>query len=114
MKILDVVKKRRMSCREIAGQFQIGKTQAANPVKNEASLIAEYENFQGKGFKYLKRENHQKYKAINIILRKWFKKCVASGIYVSDSLINEEAMNIKQLLNNADLSDFKPSEAWLD
>ena len=35
-----------MSCREIAEQFKIGKTQAANVVKNEASLKAEYENFQ--------------------------------------------------------------------
>ena len=33
IKILDVVKKRKTSCREIEGQFQIGKTQAANVVK---------------------------------------------------------------------------------
>ena len=59
-KILDVVKKMKMSCREIAEQVQIGKTQAANVAKNLASLKAEYENFQGKGFKHLKRENHQK------------------------------------------------------
>ena len=59
-----------MSCREIAKQFKTGKTQAANVVKNEASLRAEYENFQGKGFKHLKRENHQKYKAIDLILYK--------------------------------------------
>ena len=72
-KILDVVKKRKMSCREVAEQFKIGKTQAANVVKSEASSRAEYENFQGKGFKHLKRENHQKYKTINLILYKWFK-----------------------------------------
>ena len=46
IKILNVVKKRIISCREIAEQFKIGKTQAANVVKNEASLRAEYENFQ--------------------------------------------------------------------
>ena len=46
IKILNVVKKRKISCREIAEQFKIGKTQAANVVKNEASLRAEYENFQ--------------------------------------------------------------------
>ena len=48
-----------MSCREIAGQFKIGKTQATNAVKNEAILRAEYENSQGKRLKHLKRENHQ-------------------------------------------------------
>ena len=46
IKILNVVKKRKISCREIAEQFKIGKTQAANVVKNEASLRAEYKNFQ--------------------------------------------------------------------
>ena len=45
---------------------------------------------------------------------KWFKKCEASGIYVSGSLLKEEAMNIKDLLNNPDLNDFKASEGWLD
>ena len=56
------------SCRETAEQFKIDKTQAANVVKNETSLRAEYRNFQGKGFKHLKRKSHQKYKAINTIL----------------------------------------------
>ena len=112
IKILDVVKKRKMSCRKIAEQFKIA--QAANVVKNEASLRADYENFQGKGFTHLKIENHQKYKAINTILYKWFKKCEASGIYVSGSLLKEEAMNIKDLLNNPDLNDLKASEVWLD
>ena len=86
-----MLKKRKMSCREIAEQFKIGKTQAASVVKNKASLGAEYENFQGKGFKHLKRENHQNYKAITTILYKWFKKCETSGIYVSVSLLKEEA-----------------------
>ena len=114
IKILDVIEKRKMSCREIAEQFKIGKTQAAIAVKNKASLRAEYENFQGKGLRHLKREKHQKYKAIKTILYKWFKKCEASGIYVSGSLLKEEVMNIKDLLNNADLNDFKASEGWLD
>ena len=103
-----------MSCREIAEQLKIGKTHAANLVKNEASLKAEYENFQWKGFKHLKRENHQKFKTINTVLYKWFKKCEAYGIYVSDSLLKEEVINIKGLLNNPDLNDFKDCEGWLD
>ena len=36
-----------------------------------------------------------------------FKKCEAFGIYVSGSLLKEEAMNIKDLLNNSDLNDFR-------
>ena len=83
IKILDVIKKRKMSCREIAEQLKIGKTQAASVVKNEESLRVEYENFRRKDLRHLKIENHQKYKAIKTILYKWFKKCEASGIYVS-------------------------------
>ena len=101
-----------MNCREIAKQFKIGKTQAANVVKNEASLRAEYENIRGKGFKHLKRENHQKYKVINTILYKRFKKSEASAICVSGSLHKEEAMNIKNLFNNPDLT-LKPLKAGL-
>ena len=41
IKILDVVKKRKTSCREIEGQFQIGKTQAANVVKQNKWIFKE-------------------------------------------------------------------------
>lgn len=57
IKILDVIK-RKMSCREIAEQFKIGKTQAPNVVKNKACARTEYKNLHGKDFKNLKRENH--------------------------------------------------------
>ena len=50
IKILDEVKKRKLSCRAIAKKFKIRKTQAANVVKNEAKLREEFENFPGKGF----------------------------------------------------------------
>ena len=51
----------------------------------------------GKGFKHIKRENHQKFKPINDILYFWFKKCEASGIYVNAHLLKKEAMNINNL-----------------
>ena len=112
IKILDEVKKKKT--RAIAEEFKIGKTQAANVVKNEAKLREEYENFQGKGFKRIKRENHQKFKSINNILYSWCKKYESSGIYVNGSLLKEEAMNIKQSLNLPELDGFKASEGWLD
>ena len=114
IKILDDVKKRKLSCRAIAEEFKIGITQTANVVKNEAKLREEYENFQGKGFKYIKSENHQKFKPINDSLCSWFKKRESAGIYVNGPLLKEEAMNIKQSLNLPELDDFKASEGWLD
>ena len=38
IKILDQVKKIKLSCRAIAEEFKIGKTQAANVVKNEIRM----------------------------------------------------------------------------
>ena len=114
IKILDEVKKRKLSCRAIAEKFKNRKTQAANVMKNEAKLREEYGNFQGKGLKHIKRENHQKFKPINDILYSWSKKCESSGIYVNGSLLKEEAMSIKKLLNLPGFDGFKASEWWLD
>ena len=107
IKILDEVKKRKLSCRAIAEEFKIGKTQAANVVKNEAKLREEFENFQGKGFKHVKRENHQKFKPINEILYSSFTKCEASGIYVNGPLLKEETVNIKQSFKSTRIGWFQ-------
>ena len=68
IKILLEVKKRKLSCRAINEEFKIGRTQAAKVVKNESELREEFENFQGKGFTYIKRENHQKFTLQNVVL----------------------------------------------
>ena len=114
VKILDEAKKRKLSCRVITKEFKIGKTQAANVLKNERTLREEFANFQDNGFKNINRGNHQKFKAINDILYSWFKKCEASGICLNGPLLKEEAMNIKQSLNRPELDGFKASEGWLD
>ena len=45
IKILDEVMKRKLSCRAIAEEIKIRKTQVANVVKNEAKIREEFENF---------------------------------------------------------------------
>ena len=82
-------------------------------MKNEAKLREEYANFQGKGFKHIKRENHQKFKPINDILYSWFKKCESSGIFVNGPLLKEEAMSIKQSLNLQNWMVSKPQKSGL-
>lgn len=114
IKILDENKKQKMSCRDISKNYSIGKTQAANILKEEKKLREEYENFQGKGFKHIKRSSHQKYKPINEILYTWFNKCESSGIYVNGPLLVEEAMNIKESLNRPELASFMASNGWLE
>ena len=48
-----------MSCMDCAERFKIGKTQPVHVIKHEAQLRTEYEKFQGKGFKYIQRQDHQ-------------------------------------------------------
>ena len=114
IKILDEAKKRKLSCRVIAKELKVGKTQINNVLKTEQTLREEFANFQGKGFKHTDSRSHQQFKAINDILYSWFKKCEASGIYLNRPLLKEEAMNIKQSLNRPELNGFKASEGWLD
>ena len=71
--IFNEVRKRKLSCRATAEDFKIGKTQTGIVVKKEAKLREEFENFQGKGFKHIKRKNHQKLKPINDNLHPRFK-----------------------------------------
>ena len=47
IKLLDANKERRQSCRQLAEMFNIGRTAAANIIKNEASIHKEYEEFKG-------------------------------------------------------------------
>ena len=114
IKILDEAKKRKLSCRVIAKELKVGKTQINNVFKTEQMLREEFANFQGKGFKHTDSRSHQQFKAINDILYSWFKKCEASSIYLNKPLLKEEAMNIKQSLNRPELDGFKVSEGWLD
>ena len=45
IKLLHANKERKQSCQQLAEMFNIGKTAAANIIKNEASVCKEYEEF---------------------------------------------------------------------
>ena len=94
--------------------FKIRKSVAANVVNNEAKLRKEFENFQSKGCKHIKKRNHQKLKPINDMLYSWFKIYEASSFYIKGPLLKEEAINIKQSLSLPELDGFKALKGWLD
>ena len=50
------------------------------------------------------------YHKINEILFKWHK----SNIYSNGIMLKEEAMAIKEQLQNSDFDDFSASDGWLD
>ena len=110
IKLLDVNKKRKQSCRQLAEIISISKTGAANIIKNEASICKECEGFKG----YLKRKRKGQFNDINEILYKWFKKCGAANIYPDGPLLKEEAMVIKKCLDKVEFKNFTASKGWLE
>ena len=85
--------------------FNIGKTAAANFIKNEASIRKEYEEFKSD----LKRKRKGQFNDINKILCEWFKKCCAANIYPDGTMLEEEAMEIKKCLDKVEFKNFTAS-----
>ena len=77
-------------CRDIANQFQIGKTAAATILRDGKKLRKEYEFFKGD----CKTKRTGQFMVINEILYKWYGKCCAAGIYPFGSMLQEEALKL--------------------
>ena len=65
-------------CRKLAEKFKIGKTAAANIVKEEKSIRSQHALFREKS---KKRNRPGKYQKINGILYLWYQRCCAANIY---------------------------------
>ena len=74
-------------------------------------LREQCEHFQEKPKKH---SRSGKYKVINDILYEWNQKCCSSKFYANDPLLREEAMKIKNQLQNNDLDGFVASDGWFE
>ena len=106
-----VLKQNSRKCRKVADIYKIGKTAAANILKNEKKIREQHEIFFEKS---KKRKHHGKYHRINEILFEWYKRCCASNIYPNVAMLKEDAMAIKEQLQNSDFDDFSTLDGWLD
>ena len=104
MKFLDFAKGNpNFGCRKLAEIFKIGKTAAANILKEEKSIRSQHELFREKS---KKRNRPGKYQKINDILYLWYQRCCASNIYPNGLMLKEEAMAIKESLQESSLDQF--------
>ena len=101
----------KLGCRKLADVFKIGKTAANNILKNKQMLREQYEHFHDKT---KKRNRPGKYKVINDILYEWYQKCCSSNFYPNGPLLKEEAMKIKNQLQNSDFDGLVASDGWLE
>ena len=90
-------------CRKLAEIFKIRKTAAANILKEEKSIRSQHELFNEKS---KKRNQPGKYQRINDILYLWYQRCCASNIYPNGLMLKEEAMAIKESLQESSLDQF--------
>ena len=98
-------------CRNLEEIFKIGKTAAANILKEEKSIRSQHELFREKS---KKRNRPGKYQKINDILYLWYQRCFASNIYPNGLMLKEEVMAIKESLKHSSLDQFRASDGWLD
>ena len=77
IKVLDYRREHpKTDVRDIAIHFHIGKTAAANIIKNAKKHREDYETFKGT----YKKRRHGKYHLINEIVYKWYSKCCSPNI----------------------------------
>ena len=98
--------------RDIATHFHIGKTAAANIIKNAKKLREDYETFKGT----YKKRRHGKYHLINEIVYKWYSNCCSLNISPHGEMIQEEALKVKERLSEEgqNFQDFTASNGWLE
>ena len=77
------------SYRDIANQFQIGKTAAATIKRNGKKLRKEHDFFKSN----CKTRRIRQFMVIKETLYKWFGKCCAARIYPFRSMLQEEIRN---------------------
>ena len=103
-KVLDFAKGNpTLECRKLAETFKIGKTAAANTIKEEKNIRSQHEKS--------KKRNRRK---INEILHEWYQRCCASNIYPNGPMLNKEAKAIKERLQDCSLDGFSASDGCLD
>ena len=51
---------------------------------------------------------------LSMILYEWYQKCCSSNFYPNGHLLKEEAMEIKNHLQNSDVDGFVASDGWLE
>ena len=110
IKLLDFKKKNpSLGCRAIGEKFNIGKMAAASILSKEDKIRQQHELFHEKS---KKRIRHGKSQEISDILYEWYKRCCASNIFPNGVILKEEAMAVKEKLQNSDYDSFHASDGW--
>ena len=96
-------------CRELAKEFNIGKSQASDILKRKAEILEEFESNMDID---RKRKRHKSvHSDLNSVTWDWFLKCRSMNIPVSGPMLQEKALKFAK---DMDKNDFKASNGWLE
>ncbi|CAF2234681.1 unnamed protein product, partial [Rotaria magnacalcarata] len=99
-----------LSVRELADNYKISKSSAANILRRSEELLADYSSNCNKGIKRkLKDENRQK---IDELVFEWFTQQRAKPIPTSRPILQEKARQVAEQLGYTS-ETFKASNGWL-
>ena len=106
-------KNRGMRIRELAQQFECGKTQIANILKSEASILSMYESSASSSRVLTARSCGRQcdYGDVNKSLYEWYTLACSKNIFPMGPQLIEKAKQIATCLGK---NDFKGSNGWLD
>nr|XP_014095325.1 tigger transposable element-derived protein 6 [Bactrocera oleae]XP_014095331.1 tigger transposable element-derived protein 6 [Bactrocera oleae]XP_014095339.1 tigger transposable element-derived protein 6 [Bactrocera oleae]XP_014095347.1 tigger transposable element-derived protein 6 [Bactrocera oleae] len=109
MEIINVVEREKLSVREIAKRFDIGKSQAAEIKKNKETIRSKWES----GVNVLQKRSFKKEggSEIDKICFDWFTKAKSQSIPVSGPIVKQKA---KEVAHKLGVSNFVASDGWLN
>ena len=85
------------------------KTLASSILKDGKKLSKEFGFFKGN----CKTKRTGQFSLIKETPYKWYGKCCAAGIYPFESMLQEEALKIKESLKDGSLDSFTAPNGWL-
>lgn len=97
------------SCRSVADQMGVGKTQIQSILKRKRELLDEYEGNVNTQLKRQRRTTDND--EINELVYKWFLDATSRHVNVSGPLLKEKALKFAEDLA---VTSFKASNGWLD
>lgn len=109
MEVVNTAENEHLSVRKLAEKFNIGKTQAAEIVKNKNNIRLQWESGsntdQKKGF--LRPDGLQ----IDKVCFNWFSRSRSQNIPISGTIVKAKAQEIAEKLN---VANFRASNGWLE
>ena len=108
---IDVIEKsnKGLSSREIASQFQCGKTQINNIISNKEKILSEWEKGTNCQQRYMKRRKTE-YTDLNQLMWEWFSLARSHNVPITGRLLQEKALMLAVEMGH---DEFTASNGWL-